>query len=1222
MKSNFTKDLQVEAEISNFVDRFLYPYVGDRFERQNSREQQKKGIDIILQSDGDTMLIDDKCAFYYANKNLRTFTFELSYENNGVVRKGWLLNPSMSTTHYNVMWLNTKNDKIVPKNITFDDIQEIEAMLISKEKLLSYLNQLGFNLNTLVNMDSEIRSSSTTRRRLTPHIELILSSGIAEQPINIKINKTELSQLAEFHVKVTTNQVLDMITKSVIKTRTKSIIKPAGLEAELTVLSAIKKLSSGSGGHTFLHYPLHKHGYQGKHEIDILTVDRHSGISIIEVKGITINNISSIQGGDWYYTDYVEKKGNPYKQAETQLNLLCKQLEQDPRLFRRFTKRIVVALPYITRSEWEGKGFQSQFINVPPILFKDDLESIEKLKKIEEYYLYKPTDALEDIQWNLMKDFFGIKNDGFIASDDSYSTLYVFPNKDFFQQRITEIERKLKNGIKITILSYFEIDKIWLREFKEYVDSHQLQCFSTVLHAQIKDQIEIQDGEESLPQSILNHFEKFNYEQYQVVHAPITKHLMVRAGAGTGKTHVMIDRILFLLTRKIELEDIIMITFTNESTNEMKKRLQGKLTTLSKLTGNIKYGMYAEDVKEMQISTIHSFSKNILTSLAHEIGYGKNVRLRSFIMEKKKIVGGLIDEYYRSNSIDSSIHLLKHYELVNIILQFWEEMEKKGLSKKEIQELDWGKPLNKIHISLHELFKYVFEHCENRLDEIKKEENAFSMNDLIRKIKEFSNDKEKITQIDHNKYLFMDEFQDSDNVQIDLVASLAKLLNYKLFVVGDVKQSIYRFRGADYKSFDLLDEKVNGQEENSCFLGMSLQQNYRTASSILEKLDSLFVKWGEKDWLTYDMKLIGMNKRKESVNEFQVISINSKQNKDAMISAIQHSLEVTKHLPKKENRKIALIVRTNSQAQEVAEWCRQAAIPTMQNLDGTFYKSDAVRDFKGLLGGLLFPGEAKHVLTALQTPYFRYKIPYRVLLPFSGNNEAILSFINSKINGDFTRYVYQIKTYPVMAVIQKIISEKAVFHHLEEFYQDAFEDEEQLKIFLQKYNKNLFHLLNIIQQQFDMMNTNLYTIYKWLTLQMRTNRKENEPMVQAAENSVDITTVHRSKGLEYHTVIIPKTTSPFDFKRTTFYIEEEDEKKPEEQRVAWFIKEVNSQSSHFDDLEKIDHQEVYKEETRLLYVAMTRVKERLVVLVPNAPKQRTWAELIESTGVKVVPYGR
>src|SRR5699024_2773024 len=160
----------------------------------------------------------------------------------------------------------------------------------------------------------------------------------------------------------------------------------------------------------------------------------------------------------------------------------------------------------------------------------------------------------------------------------------------------------------------------WLLNMSKFRDAGQLECFSNVKTTSSEHYYMIEDGETELPNSVLDDFKQFNNQQYKVVHTPIGENLMVTAGAGTGKTHVMVDRIMFLLSKKVDIKDVIMITFTNESTNEMKKRLQKKLTTLAMLTGKIKFSEFAEEVKSMQISTIHSYSKMILKTLAHELG--------------------------------------------------------------------------------------------------------------------------------------------------------------------------------------------------------------------------------------------------------------------------------------------------------------------------------------------------------------------------------------------------------------------------------------------------------------------------------------------------------------------------------------------------------------------------------------------------------------------------
>jgi ATP-dependent exoDNAse (exonuclease V) beta subunit len=996
-----------------------------------------------------------------------------------------------------------------------------------------------------------------------------------------------------------------------------------GLDAELQVWEAVKRYFTPRESFAYLHYPMFNQGHKGRKEIDILIVDRELGLSVIEVKGITIDKIESIQGHIWHYRDFYTDKGDPYNQAELQLNMLTNKIEKNPLLFRSFSKRVVIALPYITRSEWEARGFHL-LLHSPPILFKEDIEN--DVRMLENYYIVKSSEPFNERQWAIMKNIFSIKDkvNVVVQNEDYFSRLYIFSNEAQFLKEQKSIVQALNSGTKIFLLSYFSLPVQWIQDQKTFLDEYQLLSYTSHNTARYPDLVIIHDGEqltETMVDEMEEDFPKFNMGQFLASHTALDEHLMVTAGAGTGKTHVMIDRILFLLAKgEITLKDVIMITFTNDSTNEMKERLQKKLINLSKLTGQTKYINYAEDIKEMQISTIHSFAKSIIVSLAHELGYGRNVQLRSFIKTKKDIIELLANEYFSNNPVTNLVKLkFPHYELINVIYDFWEEMEKKGLTKKEITELDWGQSKSPEYEIVQGLFKYVFERCEERLDSEKKKENAVSLGDLIRKIKDFSQDEKKMKQLQINKFLFVDEFQDSDNVQIEMVASLANYLNYQLFVVGDVKQSIYRFRGADYKSFDLLDKKVK-LEKNPKFTNISLNQNYRTSTSVLNKLDRLFAEWGKKGWLSYskDDHLEGVGLAMEKNNEFQFIPVkDNKKAEEEVIKVIRESLALTRQLPKDKNRKIALIVRTNFQAKAVKKWCDTANIITLQNLDGTFFTSEAVRDFKCLLDGLLYPNEAKYVVNALQTPYFRYIIPHQVLLPFSGNSKIIVDFIHSKIGKDFTQYVEQLKVLPVMAIIQKIISEKGILQNLSDFYCKRTNKEGQNQIDVEQYRKNLFHLMNMIQQQFDAMSGTLFTLHEWLNLQIRTNRSENEPMIESTEQTVEITTVHRSKGLEYHTVVMPKTDHKFEKDRSAFYIQEENEDVGDRRKVGWYLRDRES-NSYYDQLSTFERNETNKEETRLLYVAMTRTKDRLVVILPEQDKKDTWSSLIKATNIEEV----
>lgn len=1006
-----------------------------------------------------------------------------------------------------------------------------------------------------------------------------------------------------------------------------------GIEAERYVWEQVKSVFDKRESFGFLHFPMFKKDHSSKREIDILLVDHEVGITVIEVKGISINQIKGIQGHIWHCTNGVHSyKGEPYNQAEQQLNMLCDDIEKKDILNRSFSKRAVVALPYITSEQWKERGF-NQLLHTPFILFKDDFEQGTWVQKLERMNIYKATLTLHSHQWDALKKHFYIRDVVREKTDDiksnkqqGFSNLYVFTNEEQFQKEKEKIENLLKNGLKIYIFSTFSISASWLASQEEFFDEFQLQIFQTKETNFSVDKRIIQDGEVEasfLKNILAPAFPKFNFGQYIAIHTPHTDNLMITAGAGTGKTYVMIDRIFYLLEKVgITLKDIIMVTFTNASTNEMKERLQKKLLSMFKLTGKTKYLYFAEEVKNIQISTIHAFSKSILTQLAHEIGFGRNLKVRSFIKTKDDILEKLTNEFFKKHSAKVLVDLkLKFYEVTDMMKSFWDEMEKKGLTRQEIESIDWGTVVKEEHQVLQDLFQFVFKRCEGVLEAEKRKENAIDTGDMVRKLKLFTKD-DKLKQLQTDKYLFVDEFQDSDNTQIELVASLQNQLKYHLFVVGDIKQSIYRFRGADYTSFTRLAERAN-----SSFTPVALNQNYRTTSSLLEKLDKVFSVWGQKCWgptgnesllpYTENDRLKGMQITEPTIGEFLYPNTNKYNVEEKTVCHIFESVDITKQLPDDENKRIALVVRTNKQALEVREWCEKAGIGTVQNLDGTFYKSDAVIHFKMMLDALLYPGEAKHVVNFLQSPYFRYVIPTKLLVPLKGDSEKIIKFLQLHMGNDFTQYLDELKRLPVMAVIQKIISEKGLLQNISSYYEVKYGDDPnidesikqlEIEIAVKQYEKNLYHLMNIIQKQFDSMSGTLWNIHEWLTLQIRVNRNENEPMIETKLGFVEITTVHRSKGLEYHTVIMPKLNHSFSNKQASFYIQDEKEMDNHKRIVGWKVKDFKN--NQFAKLQNYESFEVEREETRLLYVAMTRAKKRLLLMMPEKISENTWGNLL------------
>ncbi|MGG3471227.1 UvrD-helicase domain-containing protein [Neobacillus pocheonensis] len=1001
--------------------------------------------------------------------------------------------------------------------------------------------------------------------------------------------------------------------------------KKKGSKAEGIVWEAFKAAFKKRECLGYWNYPIFSADYSSRKEPDILLLDKKLGMTIIEVKGITIDQIVAIHGHKWVYQDFYRQEGNPYQQAEDQMHCLMDWVREKEGLADKLSRRVLVALPYITKSEWEQRGFDRLPSN-PPILFKDDLNNENMLlEMVSNASLYRSFVPLGDDEWT---DFTELIHGGKLPvtpeeeEGPKYSLLYIASTEKKLLLDKRLFEPLLEKGIKIIVLSHFKKKSEWFPSdfYKKFEKAYLFQYTVSEKPYHLDEPITIYDGigvDKAFEKEWLDQFPRFNKGQYKVEHSPVDSNLTITAGAGTGKTTVMIQRIMYLLAmvEGISLKDIVMITFTRESAQEMKHRLKQELVLRQQVTKQPRFLEYAEELREMNISTIHSFAKSLIQELGFILGFGRNVQLKGYKVKRREIISTILNEFVAGRPIDElGLKEFRHYELVKIVETFWDEMESKGLSEKQISELVWSEEGNRQDEpfeKLNDLFSYVFPRCEEEFNRVKKRENAITIGDLVRKISEISSEKpEALKELPYQfKYLFVDEFQDSDDVQIKLVSQIHQMIHARLFVVGDIKQSIYRFRGADYTAFTQLSEYVKP------FIEEPLQINYRTSKTLLERLDRYFTAWGKRGELTYEQndQLIGNEESTFGMNEFRVKKYNkwADELKDKVLIEVEKAQELIKnqtHESKK--KKMALLVRTNNQAKRAFDWLDRHGIAAEMNVGGTFYNSDAVKDFYALLGAMLFPNDAKSVLNALATPFFKAEVLLDNLVPFKGDNDQILDYLrkNHSLLDDFESHVQHLRVKPVFAVIRKFMTPdifQTLYSKKLSLIPEEPTDKEKAKAKFEvhKYQTNLNHLMNLLHQQFDSTNATLYALHSWLGINIKTNREEDEPRVEAVETEdvVEIVTVHKSKGLEYHTVIMPFTDQPFHFEWDEVLFD--DHKK----KVGWFIKKQKLDNEFYHDFNNHETEEIVKEETRLLYVAMTRSRERLIILQPTKPQNDTWS---------------
>jgi len=180
----------------------------------------------------------------------------------------------------------------------------------------------------------------------------------------------------------------------------------AGEDCEGRVWEACKKAFASRDCIGYWKYPIFFRTGERRREPDILIVDREIGIVIIEVKGLRIHQIQSVDGPSWIYCDFYEQSGNPNSQAENYLFAILAYTDREILIRRQVRGRVIVALPQITEEEWQNQGWD-QRPGCPPILFGGALGQTTLLHRIINTPLVQPGCNLTDEQWETLLSVIG-----------------------------------------------------------------------------------------------------------------------------------------------------------------------------------------------------------------------------------------------------------------------------------------------------------------------------------------------------------------------------------------------------------------------------------------------------------------------------------------------------------------------------------------------------------------------------------------------------------------------------------------------------------------------------------------------------------------------------------------------------------------------------------------------------------------------------------------------
>lgn len=578
--------------------------------------------------------------------------------------------------------------------------------------------------------------------------------------------------------------------------------------------------------------------------------------------------------------------------------------------------------------------------------------------------------------------------------------------------------------------------------------------------------------------------------------------LLIVAGAGAGKTKTITYRILHLIRKGVSPHEILAITFTNKAAKEMRERLE-KL-----LSEDVSLNKPVSSYERPFVSTFHALGVHIIKENARLLDIPRYFH----IFDRTDSVGA-IKEALKALDLDP-----KQYEPGKIL---------SSISKKKGR----GTHITEFEVrDTRDFFRKIIKSVWEKYEEILKKEKALDFDDLL--LKTLLLLKKHPEVLEHYasvwKYIHIDEYQDTNTVQYD-IAKLLALKNKNICVVGDVDQSIYSWRGADFKNIMRFEEDYPEAKV------IILEQNYRSTKTILGAANTIIKKNAKR----HDKNLFTENEDGEKIAVY-----GSYNEEDEAYFVAQKARELIRDgvSPKE----IAVLYRANFQSRVLEEAFLSEKIP-YQVLGIRFFERKEVRDILSYLKASLEPDSLSDLKRIINTPT-RGIGKTTILKIFSGKESELPLNTQNKIS-DFRKILERIgekiKNGKPSEAVLFAITESGMKKNLEEGSED---DQERLY--------NLSELVSL-SQKYDFLSGE-EGVEKLLTDAALASDQDD---MKETLDAVKLMTVHAAKGLEFEYVFITGL---------------EDELFP-------YVKQ-NEEYKNTDEAE---------EERRLFYVALTRAKKKL-----------------------------
>jgi exodeoxyribonuclease V beta subunit len=737
---------------------------------------------------------------------------------------------------------------------------------------------------------------------------------------------------------------------------------------------------------------------------------------------------------------------------------------------------------------------------------------------------------------------------------------------------------------------------------------------------------------------------------------PFQQRVLLEASAGTGKTFSLTSLVArYVAEEDLKIDQLLMVTFTNAAANEMRERTRAKLSdALSALEANkspdlvkqediwmknivdctgevrenrkIRLRSAISSIDSATIATIHGFFQQALREVGlrsadtagSEVAQGKDTLGKQILRDELvtmfskgqvNLMSALPDK--TPNDLEKAIHEIIKGLNSNISATAAPDRD------ADPKAIEWSSFVNQIRQKIH----------DQRISS-----GTLSFDDLITGLRDLLKPENPLSQdvIDgmRSRYrlVLIDEFQDTDDTQWDIFSKIFDVEYLKsqqgtirtnetflaMIMVGDPKQAIYRFRGADIAAY----LKV---VEDSRLERFEMKRNFRSDRNLITGLNRLFqgqegadneyegFKFGNKNiaFIQVDAAKKGAgsglsiagHENESKALQFRWIPTDAKPTPIVKVLRPRIAEDLCNHvalllnkgtIPDKRDgeaidRKvqpgdISILVRTHIDAEPIVEALRARNIPVVKSNVGSVSQSEAVDQLRSLLSAMASPNDSRRVKALALTWFVGYSFEDLLV-------EKKIRDLTIRCN----EWAKKLVELGIVGFYQTLRSEESVVASI------SFSVEAERRL------TDLEHLAELLHNRTSGKKLTAASVLRYLD-ELAGEDDESDEMLRRIDSdakAIQITTMHASKGLEYPIVLIPFPKAPNN-KGAQVFTYGNRRLVNASPHIDWEMGDLNKETR-----KAIAQEEIEGDDLRLMYVAFTRAKHQLVVWWANSKGMAT-----------------